>query len=101
MFELTFIGLDVRAVIVVGHALNPATGEISNHSMASDPPWCWSGSAGSPRPSRPSTNRVRPGSCWPGTLRCRHQLRRRGVLEAVAGTRGPDQNGPARCPGAG
>ena len=37
MFEHTFIGLDVHAVNVVGHALNPATGEISNHTMAADP----------------------------------------------------------------
>ena len=37
MFEHTFIGLDVHAVNVVGHALNPATGEISNHPMAADP----------------------------------------------------------------
>ncbi|MDQ0242363.1 hypothetical protein J2S94_004478, partial [Arthrobacter bambusae] len=37
MFELTFIGLDVHAVTVVGHALNPATGEISAHGMAADP----------------------------------------------------------------
>ena len=37
MFEHTFIGLDVHAVNVVGHALNPATGEISNHTMPADP----------------------------------------------------------------
>lgn len=37
MFEHTFIGLDVHAVNVVGHALNPATGEISTHTMAADP----------------------------------------------------------------
>ncbi|MFX1822304.1 IS110 family transposase, partial [Pseudarthrobacter sp. CC4] len=37
MFEHTFIGLDVHAVNVVGHALNPATGEISAHTMAADP----------------------------------------------------------------
>jgi transposase len=37
MFEHTFIGLDVHAVNVVGHALNPATGEISGHTMVSDP----------------------------------------------------------------
>lgn len=37
MFEHTFIGLDVHAVNVVGHALNPATGEISSHTMAADP----------------------------------------------------------------
>ena len=37
MYQDTFIGLDVHAVNVVGHALNPATGEISGHSMASDP----------------------------------------------------------------
>ena len=37
MFEHTFIGLDVHAVNVVGHALNPATGEISIHTMAADP----------------------------------------------------------------
>src|SRR5215217_8045124 len=38
MFEHTFIGLDVHAVNIVGHALNPATGEISTHTMASEPP---------------------------------------------------------------
>jgi transposase len=37
MFEHTFIGLDVHAVNVVGHALNPGTGEISNHTMPADP----------------------------------------------------------------
>jgi transposase len=37
MFEHTFIGLDVHAVNVVGHALNPGTGEISRHTMAADP----------------------------------------------------------------
>ena len=37
MFEHTFIGLDVHALNVVGHALNPATGEISGHTMACDP----------------------------------------------------------------
>lgn len=37
MFEHTFIGLDVHAVNVVGHSLNPATGEISSHTMDSDP----------------------------------------------------------------
>ena len=37
MFEHTFIGLDVHAVNVVGHALNPATGEISAHTMTADP----------------------------------------------------------------
>jgi len=37
MFEHTFIGLDVHAVNVVGHALNPATGEINTHTMAADP----------------------------------------------------------------
>jgi transposase len=37
MFEHTFIGLDVHAVNVVGHALNPGTGEINCHTMASDP----------------------------------------------------------------
>ncbi|MCB5291414.1 hypothetical protein [Arthrobacter sp. SO3] len=37
MFEHTFIGLDVHAVNVVGHALNPDTGEISTHTMAADP----------------------------------------------------------------
>lgn len=37
MFEHTFIGLDVHAANVVGHALNPATGETRNHTMASDP----------------------------------------------------------------
>jgi transposase len=37
MFEHTFIGLDVHAVNVVGHALNPVTGEISHHTMAADP----------------------------------------------------------------
>jgi transposase len=37
MFEHTFIGLDVHAVNVVGHALNPGTGEISNHTMAAEP----------------------------------------------------------------
>ncbi|MET3206879.1 hypothetical protein ABIB17_001924 [Arthrobacter sp. UYEF6] len=37
MFEHTFIGLDVHAVNVVGHALNPATGEISNRTMPADP----------------------------------------------------------------
>lgn len=37
MFEHTFIGLDVHAVNILGHALNPATGEISGHTMASDP----------------------------------------------------------------
>ena len=37
MFEHTFIGLDVHAVNVVGHAMNPATGEISTHTMAADP----------------------------------------------------------------
>ncbi|MET3721362.1 transposase [Arthrobacter sp. UYEF21] len=37
MFAHTFTGLDVHAVNVAGHALNPATGEISNHTMASDP----------------------------------------------------------------
>jgi transposase len=37
MFEHTFVGLDVHAVNVVGHALNPVTGEISTHVMASDP----------------------------------------------------------------
>lgn len=37
MFEHTFIGLDVHAVNVVGHALNPATGETNNHTMAADP----------------------------------------------------------------
>ena len=37
MFEHTFIGLDVHAVNVVGHALNPGTGEISNHTMAGEP----------------------------------------------------------------
>lgn len=35
--EHTFIGLDVHAVNVVGHALNPATGEISNLAMPADP----------------------------------------------------------------
>jgi transposase len=37
MFEHTFIGLDVHAVNVVGHALNPATGEISAQTMTADP----------------------------------------------------------------
>jgi transposase len=37
MFEHTFIGLDVHAVNVVGHALNPGTGVINCHTMASDP----------------------------------------------------------------
>jgi hypothetical protein len=37
MFEHTFIGLDVHAVNVVGHALNPVTGEISVHTMTADP----------------------------------------------------------------
>jgi transposase len=37
MFQHTFPGLDVHAVNVVGHALNPATGEISNHTMPADP----------------------------------------------------------------
>src|SRR6476620_11007226 len=37
MFEHTFIGLDVHAVNVVGHALNPETGEITRHTMAPDP----------------------------------------------------------------
>ena len=37
MFEHTFIGLDVHAVNVVGHALNPGTGEISCHTTAADP----------------------------------------------------------------
>jgi transposase len=37
MFEHTFIGLDVHAVNVVGHALNPGTGEIVRHTMGVDP----------------------------------------------------------------
>ncbi|KUM38243.1 IS110 family transposase [Arthrobacter sp. EPSL27] len=37
MFEHTFIGLDVHAVNVVGHALNPDTGEINKHTMGADP----------------------------------------------------------------
>jgi len=37
MFEHTFIGLDVHAVNIVAHALNPDTGEIKGHSMAADP----------------------------------------------------------------
>lgn len=35
--SITFIGLDVHAINVLGHALNPGTGEISNHTMAYDP----------------------------------------------------------------
>ncbi|MEV8151035.1 IS110 family transposase [Arthrobacter sp. NPDC080073] len=37
MFEHTFIGLDVHAVNVVGHALSAGTGEITQHTMAADP----------------------------------------------------------------
>ena len=37
MFQHTFIGLDVHAVNIVGHALNPSTGEVSDHAMPSDP----------------------------------------------------------------
>lgn len=37
MFELTFIGLDVHAVNIVGLALTPDTGEIARHTMAADP----------------------------------------------------------------
>src|SRR4051812_22917852 len=37
MFELTFIGLDVHAVNIVGLALTPDTGEITKHTMAADP----------------------------------------------------------------
>lgn len=38
MFEHTFIGLDVHAVNIVGHAMNPSTGEISTHTMVAEPP---------------------------------------------------------------
>ncbi len=37
MFEHTVIGLDVHAVNVVGHALNPVSGESTCHTMAADP----------------------------------------------------------------
>jgi transposase len=37
MFQHTFIGLDVHAVNVAGHALNPATAEVSDHTMPADP----------------------------------------------------------------
>ncbi len=37
MFHHTFIGLDVHAVIVVGCALNPDTGELVRMQMNSAP----------------------------------------------------------------
>jgi hypothetical protein len=37
MFEHTFIGLDVHAFNVVGYALNPDTGEITQPTTATDP----------------------------------------------------------------
>lgn len=69
MFEHTFIGLDVHAVNVVGHALNPATGEISNHTMAADPAVVLEWVRRFEPPLRVRPDRIRPGPLLAG---CRH-----------------------------
>ena len=67
MFEHAFIGLDVHAVNVVGHALNPATGEIQCHTMASDPAMVLEWVRRFEPPVKAVYDPVRPGSSWPAT----------------------------------
>lgn len=91
MFEHTFIGLDVHAVNILGHALNPATGEISGHTMASDPALVLEWVRRFAPPVKVVYESGPTGFVLARYLRAaRHQLRRCGVLETAPRPRGPD-----------
>jgi hypothetical protein len=102
MFEHTFIGLDVHAVNVVGHALNTGTGEISVHTMAADPALVleWVRRFDPPvkvvYESGPTGFVLARPPAGSG-----HQLRSGGIFEAAACTWGPGENRSAGRPGSG
>ena len=50
MWERTYVGLDVHARSVVGHALDESTGEVWQQRLPTDPPGIWGWLESLPQP---------------------------------------------------